>query len=196
MHYPALALTAFLAGSAMAFGAADVGGTVEGTVTGIEDLDSVIVYVEGVTADSLAEGKYELDQVNKTFIPFVLPVPVGAQVVFRNSEDLLHNVHAYLGKKTVFNWGMPIKGMELRHRFQEVGDVMVLCDKHAEMEAWIKILPNSHFVKADQNGSYVLENVPPGRYGVAAWHPHAKLQTKMVEIPATGSVRVDFQIRK
>ncbi|TDI43404.1 MAG: hypothetical protein E2P02_11275 [Acidobacteria bacterium] len=192
-------LTMFpLLSASMALAAAvDVVGRVEGTIKGISKRTATVIYVEDAPGTITPGTRYVLDQKDKTFSPFVLPVPVGAEVVFVNSDPIMHNVHSYNGKDTIFNWGMAIQGMELKKTFEEPGDVLLLCDVHPEMEAWVKVVPTPYYTMADENGNFVLEGVPAGEYTVTAWHPRAKKpQSVTVSIPANGVAKVDFKLKK
>jgi len=187
-----------LLSASMALAAAvDVVGRVEGTIKGISKRTATVIYVEDAPGTITPGTRYVLDQKDKTFSPFVLPVPVGAEVVFVNSDPIMHNVHSYNGKDTIFNWGMAIQGMELKKTFEEPGDVLLLCDVHPEMEAWVKVVPTPYYTMADENGNFVLEGVPAGEYTVTAWHPRAKKpQSVTVSIPANGVAKVDFKLKK
>ncbi len=193
----ALATMFLLLSASMALAAADVVGKVEGTIRGISKRSATVIYVEDAPGSVPPGARYVLDQKDKTFSPFVLPVPAGAEVVFVNSDPIMHNVHSFNGKDTVFNWGMPIQGMQLKRKFEESGDVLLLCDVHPEMEAWVKVVPTPYYTLADENGHFVLEGVPAGEYTVTAWHPRAqKPQSLAVSIPANGVAKVEFKLKK
>jgi plastocyanin len=71
-------------------------GKITGTVKtkGLRSPANVLVYlakVPPVTVD-LSKARFVVDQRNLTFIPHVLPVPVGAEVHFPNNDKVSHNV--------------------------------------------------------------------------------------------------------
>lgn len=188
-----------LACASMALAEVDIvaKGKIEGTVKGISGLENALIYVEDAPGEAVPGVRYAIDQVDKVFLPFVLPVPAGEEVVFVNSDPILHNVHAYDGKKTIFNWGMPLQGFEMKKRFEDPGDVLLLCDVHPEMEAWIKVVPTPYYTTANENGTFTLEGVPAGQYTVTAWHPRAKKpQSLTVNIPADGVAQAEFKLKK
>jgi plastocyanin len=79
-----------------------------------------------------------LDQFQLTYIPESQTVAVGEKVLFMNSDEVLHNVHAYLGKKTAFNWSIP-PGASMSKTFKEAGEYTILCDLHPNMFAYITV---------------------------------------------------------
>ena len=83
-------------------------GTITGTVTWRvpegEGNQNVVVYLKDVKGEfAPSEEPHLMDQRKKIFIPHVLPILKGEKVAFLNSDPFLHNVHAYLGRETLFN---------------------------------------------------------------------------------------------
>ncbi len=197
MRQTSILAAVVLACASWALAGVDMVGKVEGTIKGISRLDNAVIYVEEAPGEAPAGVRYAIDQKDKVFLPFVLPVPAGEEVVFVNSDPILHNVHSYDGKDTIFNWGMPLQGFEMKKRFENPGDVLVLCDVHPEMEAWIKVVPTQYYTVANKDGTFVLEGVPAGQYTVTAWHPRAKKpQSLTVSIPANGVAQAEFKLKK
>lgn len=172
-------------------------GTIEGHVTGLDNPSDVVVYLEG-DADPIAlesDVVTIVDQIDRKFVPFVTVIPVGAQVVFHNSEDEVHNVHAKMGKKTLFNIGMPPLGQPVPRRFREVGNVRLECDRHLTMDAWIKVLPHRYFTRPDPEGRFHLEKIPSGDHVVVAWHPYADdVPRARVFVPAERSAQASLHL--
>jgi plastocyanin len=126
-----------------------------------------------------------LDQKKLTFIPHVLAIERGTVVDFVNNDDLLHNIHLYRGSdmKTLHNFALPLKGMKLSYRFDVPDEVIVLCDVHSEMSAYILILPNRHFSKVEGGGDVEMKGINPGPYVVKVWREGMKkVEQKTVDI--------------
>lgn len=171
--------------------------TITGTVTwkGPQDHRDVVVYLEGVKgAFPPSEEPHGMDQRGKVFIPHVLPLLKGEKVQFINSDLLLHNVHVYFGRESLFNLAM-IKGSNPRVKtFDRVGEHVVLCDVHPEMEAWIIVLENPYFAVTDENGNFKIENVPEGTYTLKTWHKKLKSQSKEVTVGGTEVLEVHLTL--
>ena len=135
--------------------------------------------------------RVELNQADLTFIPHVIAIEEGTTVDFLNSDDLLHNVHLYRGSNmdTLLNVAMPFKDMTVSYTFNVPLEVVVLCDAHSEMSAYILVLPNKHFAQAAANEEVRIDNIEPGTYVVNMWtEGKRKIKTKTVEIAAGTNV--------
>lgn len=162
-------------------------GNIEGTVSAPNPSD-VVVYVE--KAPGTFKGEHvTMDQQNKVFLPYVLPVIAGGTVEFHNSDNLQHNVFG-VGPDE-FNLGNWTKGIVREHTFNKPGDVSILCNVHPEMEGHILVLQNPYFARPDKGGKFVIPNVPPGQYVLRAWY-RGKTKKQSVTVPATGSVTANL----
>lgn len=160
---------------------------IEGTLS-VPKPDRAVVYVDGI-AGTFAGGKAKLDQRNKVFSPYVLPIVKGTTVQFLNSDDLVHNVFG-VGPDE-FDLGNWTKGIMREHTFNQVGQVTLLCNVHPEMEAYVLVLQNPYFAQPDSGGKFHIANVPPGEYVVAAWY-QGKVRKQKVRVPVTGTATVIF----
>lgn len=162
-------------------------GDIKGTFA-VAKPDQAVVYVETVPGTFRGE-RAKMDQQNKMFIPYVLPVVPGTTVEFHNSDELLHNVFGVGAEE--FNLGNWTKGILREHTFNKPGEVTILCNVHPEMEAYILVLQNPYFAQPESSGKFQIAKVPLGEYVVKAWY-RGKTKKQTVKVPATGSVTVTF----
>ncbi len=162
-------------------------GDIVGTLA-VPKPDQAVVYVETAPGTFHCEG-VKMDQKNKVFLPPVLPVLKGTTVQFHNSDELQHNVFGVGGDE--FNLGNWTKGIVREHTFNKLGDAVILCNVHPEMEAHVLVLQNPYFARLDSNGKFRIANVPPGDYVIKAWY-RGKVKKQSVKVPATGSATADF----
>jgi len=145
-----------------------------------------------------AEGKKPTDatpqavinQVGCHYEPHVLGIVVGQDLLIKNSDDLLHNIHALPFSNKEFNFGQPSKGLEEKKSFttQEVM-VKVKCDVHPWMSAWIGVLDNGFFAVSGADGKYAIPGgLPDGKYTVEVWHEGYKSVTSEVEVKGGAAV--------
>ncbi len=168
-------------------GAGPGGGEIVGMMA-VPKMDQAVVYVETVTGAFHGE-RAKMDQRNKLFTPYVLPVVKGTTVEFINSDELQHNVFGVGADE--FNLGNWTKGITREHIFNKLGEVAILCNVHPEMEAYILVLQNPFFAQPDNSGKFRIAGLPPGEYVLKAWY-HGKTKKQTVKVPATGSVTANF----
>src|SRR5262245_39539044 len=146
-------------------------------------------------ADSALAARREevpkLAQKDQSFVPRVLAIPVGASVDFPNLDPIFHNVFSVSPVKR-FDLGKYPRGQSRRVTFGKAGLVQVYCDIHANMAAFILVLPNPAFVRPDDQGAFALPDLPAGTYTLKVWHPDLPEMSRAVAVPAQGDVALDL----
>jgi hypothetical protein len=159
-------------------------------------LQNVFVYVK----DGLPQRLYPvpttpavLDQQRCWYVPRVLGVQVGQQLTIRNSDPLLHNVHAEGAINQPFDVGTPVAGVEVKRTFatREVM-VPVKCNVHAWMHAYIGVVEHPYFAVSDQSGRFSIAQLPPGSYTLEIWHEKLGTQTQQVTVTAKETKDLTF----
>jgi plastocyanin len=159
----------------------------------------VFVYVkEGV------KGKYNppsepvvLDQQGCLYQPHVFGIMVGQKLEVRNSDPLLHNVHATPKKNKPFNIGQPVKGMKSYHTF-DTPEIMVpfKCDVHPWMSAYAGVLDHPFFSVSNDKGEFEIKNLPPGTYTIEAWHEKFGTLTQTVTVKPGETKQIEFTFER
>jgi plastocyanin len=177
MSIRVLTLALVLGGSAaVAAVSAPDRGAIAGRVTvrqGGQPVDSsgVVLYVVGFNEPPTAETA-AIHQNGKRFVPELLPITAGQAVTFPNDDPVFHNVFSP-SPVHKFDLGQYPKGDAKTKRFPTVGVVEVYCNIHPQMAATILVLPNRRFVRAEADGSFRLDDVPPGRWTLYAFSRRA-----------------------
>src|SRR5437879_5448099 len=133
------------------------GGGVKNAVVWLSDLHE---------AKDARAVKQKLDQQSCVFVPHVAVAPLGSTLEVVNSDKALHNVRAQAGEVKLMNYAMPIPGHVVPTKLKKEGTFKVNCDVHPWMRAWILVLPTQAYVITDENGSYKIAGVPPGKHKV------------------------------
>jgi len=174
----------------------------EDFLVGPEDgLANVIVYVkQGVSGgrwDPPAEPLV-LDQVGCQYVPHVAVVQIGQPLLVKSSDNITHNVHGAAGANPEFNHAMAGVG-ELPTKLFKKPEVAkrIYCDVHGWMISWLGILPHPFHAVTAADGTFTIENVPPGTYELAFWHERRELGEKSVDVTvepgATAEVEFTFE---
>ncbi len=160
-------------------------------------LRDVIVYVEegprGV-GNSENHAPVLLDQKDCMYVPRVIAMRTSQQLVVRNSDATLHNVHVYATENRGFNIGQPFQGIESNKTFDthEVG-IRVKCDVHGWMTGSIAVFDHDFFAVTAADGNFSMENLPPGEYTLVAWHQSLGRRTQPMTITAGSTPEVHFE---
>ena len=165
-----------------------------GPVGGVETEggpEDVVVWVEGIGGSPPPGEPPRMVQRGERFVPHVLPVAVGATVEFPNEDDFYHNVFSVVAGDR-FDLGRYARGESARQTFTKPGVVVVRCEIHSRMRAYILVLEDARFTQPDVGGAFAIANLPAGTHTVHAWHPTRGEQTRVVTIPPQGDVHVDF----
>ena len=157
--------------------------------------ERAVVYLE---SDLLNHGKHSppekhpvLDQRNLQFHPQVLPILVGTTVDFPNRDNLYHNVFSYSQAKE-FDLGRYPKDDSRSVQFNKPGLVRVYCDIHAHMNATIIVLQHPYFATPNDDGTYVIHQVPEGRYSIILWIDRDRVERRSIEVRAGETTIMDF----
>jgi plastocyanin len=110
-----------------------------------------------------------MDQIDKQFVPHVLPIAVGTEVRFPNHDQIHHHVYSF---SRVKSFDLPLsKGEEAPPvLFDAPGVVKVGCNIHDWMNGVILVVPSAAFTVTDDGGAFVLRDLPAGDVTLAAWH--------------------------
>lgn len=134
---------------------------VVGTVTA----NAIVTLLPASGAPPMPAEPALMDQISKQFIPNVLLARVGQPVAFHNGEDLPHNVTVIrrISGTEVFNTSTE-RGQTFTYTFDRAGQYDVRCDIHEGMEAIIIVSYGPVTTIAEDDGRFVLHNVPFGSY--------------------------------
>ncbi len=129
-----------------------------------------------VTSIRLPANHVEMLQKDKKFTPHMLVISAGTSVDFPNADPIFHNAFSNFDGK-IFDIGLYPPGSSRSVLFDRAGIVRVFCNIHPSMSAIIVVLNSPYFTTTDDDGSFVISNVPPGRYELHFFHERATPET-------------------
>ncbi len=109
-------------------------------------------------------------QIDKEFVPMVTVVLVGSAVAFPNNDTVRHHVYSFSPAK---KFELPLyQGVAGKPVVLDKPGVVVLgCNIHDWMVAYIYVSESPHFAKTGADGNAVIADLAPRAYVVRAWHP-------------------------
>ena len=140
---------------------------------------------------------YRVAQKDMQFEPFVLIVPVGADVAFPNLDPYKHHVYSFSPAKT-FELKLYSRDETRKVRFDKVGVIAVGCNIHDDMSGFIRVVDTPYAVKSGPRGEAVIREIPPGPATLTIWHPYQKTRagevSRPINVPASGTVELSIPL--
>ena len=136
-------------------------------------------------------GELVLDNRRCAFAPHVQVAGVGSELLLKNSDPILHTVHARLGSETLFNVGLP-KWRQVKIRLDRAGVVKINCDVlHTWMTAAIVVTDSPYFAVSDERGFFHIDALPAGVYDMEIWHERLGVRKRTLRVGEAGALAVD-----
>ena len=160
------------------------------------ETENIVIYLDGAGLSCTPLLKRSIDtsieQRHKEFLPHVLAVPKGSKVFFENKDAFVHHIYSvsepgpfelerFTGRRS--------------EAFNKPGVVEIFCGIHTRMNAYILVLKNNAYTKAQKDGSFRISGVPAGNYVLHAWHPRLEKETtQTVTVPGSGALKLDLSL--
>ncbi len=147
-------------------------------------------------------GEYLVVQKGCRFRPWAQVVRPGPFIIRNSDAGVLHNINAreLIGvekgrvvKKTLFNFGQPdpgdIKDKIKPRRSSYIG---INCEAHNFMFGFMMAPTHPYAVVVGEDGSFSIDNLPPGKYTLKAWHPRYGIKKSKITVAANAAVEINF----
>jgi hypothetical protein len=159
----------------------------------LDEVRNVVLFLVNVPGSPPEPGQARILQRNREFVPFVTAVPAGSTVEFPNGDNIYHSVYSESACGPFHLPEYP-QGQSRTVTFARPGVVELFCAIHPHMNAYVLVAPNRFFAQPDDAHRYRLDGVPAGKYVLKAWHPLLEPVTRVVEVPASGTAKVDVSL--
>src|SRR5262249_6670086 len=126
-------------------------------------------------------------------LPRILGVTAGQEVAFVNDDQTLHNVHSYKSSETWFNQVQPKGIPPIVKQMDDPGIVKVTSDIYPWMRAFVVVSDHPFFMVTSGDGVFHLDDVPPGKFTIEAWHSVYGLKKTSVEVAEGKAAEVSFE---
>ncbi|MDI1298672.1 methylamine utilization protein [Methylotenera sp.] len=147
------------------------GATIENAVVYLEPKDKTAPFIK---------NQAEIAQKNKTFIPLVTVIQAGSTIIFPNKDSVRHHIYSFSPAKTFelkLYSGVPSTPVV----FDKAGTVVLGCNIHDQMLAFVYIVDTPYFAKTDASGKVKISDVPNGDYLLKVWHYGLKKENVTVD---------------
>ncbi|MGH8256199.1 MAG: methylamine utilization protein [Steroidobacteraceae bacterium] len=131
--------------------------------------DAVVYAVPATPVPRAKLPSARIDQIHRQFVPRVNVIQVGTSVDFPNSDNIRHSVYSFSPAKT-FLLKLYAGETAPAVTFDKPGIVVLGCEIHDSMIAWLLVVDTPYYGKSDAHGFVVLRNLLAGNYSLHAWH--------------------------
>lgn len=165
-------------------------------------LNDVVVFLDKVkSGKSFPDIQGKLDQKGCEFQPFLQVMGNEQTLEVLNSDPVSHNIHTYeligKAKRTVMNVSQPKQGSVIKKQIKmRRGDVMKIeCDQHDFMHGFVFVARNPYYAVVGADGSFKIDDVPPGKYTIKAWHGTLGEEKASVTVAEGETATADFTFK-
>jgi hypothetical protein len=167
-------------------------------------LKDVVVVVEGVRQGKpFPSGGPALSMKDCEFSPFMSVVRDGDTRTFHNRDEVIHDIQTYAiednkrGDKIFGREALPDTTFAEEIKVPKGQRIIwTQCGKHSFMQTWSYTVDNPYYAITGDDGTYSIQDLPPGRYRVTAWHPFMKLREQTIDVAPNSRVVVNFEFGK
>ena len=192
----------------------DVCGTGEREVVWVDVKDGALrgafVFIDKIKKGKKWEkpkgGEYLIIQKGCRFRPWAQVIRPGPITIRNSDKGVLHNINAreMIGvekgrvvKKGIFNFGQPEPGdLKVKLKPRRSHYIGINCEAHNFMFGFMMAPIHPYAVLVGDDGSFSIDNIPPGKYSVKAWHPSLGVKKMKLTVPAKGTVDANFKFSK
>ncbi len=164
-------------------------------------LENVVLYIsQGLTGNEAAMKPAAVpvfDQKNCMYTPHVLAMDVAQDFKVETSDQTAHNIHPDPNPLTgniPWNQSQPPGAPPIVKSWKVAEMIPVKCNIHPWMHGWFVVVKGP-YATTNEDGSYTIENVPPGNYTVTAWQETYGTQSAKVTVGAGAAATADFTFK-
>ncbi len=163
-------------------------------------LKNVIVSIKAADPAALggeaSKDPVVLDQKGCMYEPHVLSMTIGQDLVVKNSDAFLHNVHSLATINPVFNFGQPNVDPGKKVEAPKAAEVFrVKCDVHPWMSAYIGAFEHPFHAVTGEDGKFTIKGtLPDGDYTLMAWHEKLGEKEETITVK-DGKAEKDFSFK-
>ncbi|OYZ03404.1 MAG: methylamine utilization protein [Methylophilales bacterium 16-45-7] len=145
--------------------------------TGKKLTDAVVYLENSKTAGKVSDTTIDIEQKGRQFNPLVSVVQAGASINFPNRDKVRHHVYSFSPAKKFelkLYSGVPTKPV----LFDKPGTVVLGCNIHDNMLAFIHIVETPYFAKTNASGVATFSQILEDSYELKVWHYALQTENK------------------
>jgi hypothetical protein len=177
------------------------------------NLQDAVIFIENIEKGKpWAKGTVEIHFKNCLAFPKTTVIRKTPKKITRNrvtienhDSGVLHNPMGFsIGEKTrkiffkkwLLNKGAKVDVSKSLQFIKKERDshFYIECEQHLWMSVSSKVVWNPYHDISQKNGSFKIDQIPPGRYKVVVWHPYIGEKTTEVEVSSGGNTPLNLTL--
>jgi len=157
-------------------------------------LKNVVVYVSAGGPEQIGPPAQpvSVEQKGCWFAPHIVVMQANQEVRVMNEDATTHNIHPLASVNREWNKAQPPGTAPLEETFAREEFISVKYNIHSWMHSYFVVLKTPYYSVSNENGTFSLENLPPGKYTVTAWHEIYGKQTQEVTVSGGETQPLNF----
>lgn len=159
-----------------------------------------VVWITGIRSGKAfpLQRRFELTNDNCTLDPYVQVISTNSTLNVSNDDRTLHTNRfidvgtGHIAGIAPFNDDGEVVPVD---ELKEPAEIEVVCEQHPWTHAWVAVLDHPYYAQTSASGAFTIDDVPPGRYRIRAWHPLLGFADDSVTVTAGQQATVAFRIR-
>jgi plastocyanin len=164
------------------------------------DLANAFVYIKsGLEGKTFAvpADPVTIDQNGCWFRPRVLGIQTGQTLKIVNSDPVTHNIHPMAQVNREWNHSQGADDPPMARRFIKPEIMIpVKCNIHSWMHAFIGVLDHPYFAVSHDDGTFEINNLPPGTYTIAVWTATLGTQERQLTVAPRSKAEANFTFKE
>jgi plastocyanin len=137
-----------------------------------------------------------IDQKGCWFHPRVAGIQVGQELKVVNSDPVTHNIHPMAETNREWNHSQGADDPPILRKFSKPEIMIpVKCNIHSWMHAYIGVVDNPYFAVSNEDGKFIIKDLPPGTYTLGVWQEKLGKQEQQIVVPPHGSAEANFTFK-
>jgi plastocyanin len=134
-------------------------------------LADVVVYAEPESGAAVPGNPKPalIEQAGLQFKPLVSVIQAGSQLSFPNNDKVRHHIYSFSPAKK-FDQKLYSGVAAAPQVFDKAGTVVLGCNIHDRMIAYVKVLDTPYFAKSGADGVARVDVPAAGKYTLKVWH--------------------------
>lgn len=149
-------------------------------------LENAVVYLLPSQKTNNQPAAAKIEQQGRKFIPMLTVLQRGGEISFPNLDKVRHHVYSFSTPKKFelkLYSGTPANPVQFDHP----GTVVIGCNIHDFMLAYIHVVDTPYFTKSGLDGKASIPELPSDQYTLKVWHysmsSDEEIASKTIRIP-------------